>query len=243
MQQQADAELAIIQGRHEAEMGILDSALSAGIISQDDAAAAKERADKRKIQKENKVAKKMFDAQKKIDMQTAIFTGISSTAQAVAQAFANSPHPIAAAVFAGISTAAIAASTAMNIKGISQRKFVPKKFADGGMVHGASHAEGGVPFTVRGNGGYEMEGGEFIVNKESAKNNLAELERINGKTRTGKRKFATGGTVAENLESTNSSINEALLEALNKPVRAFVTTQDLEKSESERNALSKKTSY
>ena len=88
-----------------------------------------------------------------------------------------------------------------------------------------------------------MEGGEFIVNKESAKNNLAELERINGKTRTGKRKFATGGTVAENLESTNSSINEALLEALNKPVRAFVTTQDLEKSESERNALSKKTSY
>jgi hypothetical protein len=243
MQQQADAELAIIQGRHEAEMGILDSALNAGIISQDDAAAAKERSDKRKIQKENKVAKKMFDAQKKIDMQTAIFTGISSTAQAIAQAFANSPHPLAAGIFAGISTAAIAASTAMNIKGISQRKFVPKKFADGGMVHGASHAEGGVPFTVRGNGGYEMEGGEFIVNKESAKNNLAELERINGKTRTGKRKFATGGTVADNLESTNSSINDALLEALNKPVRAFVTTQDLEKSESERNALTKKTSY
>jgi len=243
MQQQADAELAIIQGRHEAEMGILNSALSAGIISQDDAAAAKERADKRKIQKENKVAKKMFDAQKKIDMQTAIFTGISSTAQAIAQAFANSPNPVAAGIFAGISTAAIAASTVMNVKGISQRKFVPKKYADGGMVHGASHAAGGVPFTVRGNGGYEMEGGEFIVNKESAKNNLAELERINGKTRTGKRKFATGGTVADNLESTNSSINEALLEALNKPVRAFVTTQDLEKSESERNALTKRTSY
>ena len=243
MQQQADAEIAIIQGRHDAEMGILDSALNAGIISQDDAAAAKERADKRKIQKENKVAKKMFDAQKKIDMQTAIFTGISSTAQAIAQAFANSPNPIAAGIFAGISTAAISASTAMNVKGISQRKFVPKKFADGGMVHGASHSEGGVPFTVRGNGGYEMEGGEFIVNKESARNNLAELERINGKTRTGKRKFATGGTVSENLESTNNSINEALLEALNKPVRAFVTTQDLEKSESERNALSKKTSY
>lgn len=243
MQQQADAELAIIQGRHEAEMGILNSALSAGIISQDDAAAAKDRADKRKIAKENKVAKKMFDAQKKIDMQTAIFTGISSTAQAVAMAFANSPNPVAAAIFAGISTAAVAASTAMNIKGISQRKFIPKKYADGGMVHGASHAEGGIPFTVRGNGGYEMEGGEFIVNKESAKNNLAELERINGKTRTGKRKFATGGTVSENLESTNNSINEALLQALNKPVRAFVTTQDLEKSESERNALSKKTSY
>lgn len=243
MQQQADAELAIIQGRHEAEMGILDSALNAGIISQDDAAAAKDRADKRKIQKENKVAKKMFDAQKKVDMQTAIFTGISSTAQAIAQAFANSPNPAAAAVFASISAAAIAASTAMNIKGISQRKFIPKKFADGGMVEGASHAQGGVPFTVRGNGGYEMEGGEFIVNKEAAKNNLAELERINGKTRTGKRKFATGGTVTESTDDSTTAMNEALIEALSKPVRAFVTTQDLEKSESERNALAKKTSY
>ena len=244
MQQQADAELAIIQGRHDAEMNILDSALNAGIISQDDAAAAKERADKRKIDKENKVAKKMFDAQKKLDMQTAIFTGISSTAQAIAMAFANSPNPVAAAVFAGISTAAIAASTAMNIKGISQRKFIPKKYADGGMVNGPSHAQGGIPFTVRGNGGYEMEGGEFIVNKESAKNNLAELERINGKTRTGKRKFATGGTViSESSDNSVSSINEALIEALSRPVRAFVTTQDLDKSESERNALSRKTSY
>jgi hypothetical protein len=243
MQQQADAELAIIQGRHDAELNILDSALNAGIISQDDAAAAKERAEKRKIQKENKVAKKMFDAQKKVDMQTAIFTGISSTAQAVAMAFANSPNPVAAAVFAGISTAAIAASTAMNIKGISQRKFIPKKFADGGMVNGPSHSQGGIPFTVRGNGGYEMEGGEFIVNKEAAKNNLAELERINGKTRTGKRRFATGGVVSESSDNSTSSVNEALIEALSKPVRAYVTTQDLQKSESERNALSRKTSY
>ena len=88
-----------------------------------------------------------------------------------------------------------------------------------------------------------MEGGEFIVNKEAAKNNLAELERINGKTRTGKRKFATGGTVTESTDDSTTAMNEALIEALSKPVRAFVTTQDLEKSESERNALAKKTSY
>ena len=242
MQQQADAELAIIQGRHDSEMGILNSALQAGIISQDDAAAAKDRADKRKIAKENKVAKKLFEAQKKIDMQTAIFTGITSTAQAIAQAFATNAS-VVAPIFAGISTAAIAASTAMNIKGIGQRKFVPKKFADGGMVYGDSHAQGGVPFTVRGNGGYEMEGGEFIVNKEAAKNNLAELERINGKTRTGKRKFATGGAVSDVGDGSYASMNEAMLDALSRPVRAYVTTQDLQKSESERNALAKKTSY
>lgn len=242
LQQQADAELIIIQGRHDAEMGILDSALNAGIISQEDAANAKERADKRKIQKENKVAKKMFDAQKKQDMQTAIFTGISSTAQAIALAFSKN-SPIEASIFAAISSAAIASSTAMNVSGINKRKFIPKKFADGGMVEGASHAQGGVPFTVRGNSGYEMEGGEFIVNKEAVRSNLAELERINGKTRTGKRKFATGGQVLSESATDNSGFSEAVLEALNKPVRAFVTNQDLTTSDSERNALSKKTSY
>ena len=84
---------------------------------------------------------------------------------------------------------------------------------------------------------------ENIVNKEAAKNNLAELERINGKTRTGKRRFATGGVVSESSDNSTSSVNEALIEALSKPVRAYVTTQDLQKSESERNALSRKTSY
>lgn len=242
LQAQADAELAIIQGRHEAEQGIVDAALQAGIISQEDGFAAKERLEQKKIDKENKVAKKLFDAQKKQDMQTAIFTGVSSTAQAIAKAFANSPNPVQAGIFAAISAAAIAASTAMNIKGIGARKFVPKKYADGGMVHGKSHAQGGIPFTVNNQSGYEMEGGEYIVNKESAKNNLAELDRINGKTRTGKRKFATGGQVA--IDNTSGDdFNEAILEALNRPVRAFVSDQDLTKSDSERKALARKTSY
>lgn len=128
------------------------------------------------------------------------------------------------------------------MKAISKRKFVPQKYEDGGLVYGNSHARGGVPFTVKGKGGYEMEGGEFIVRKEAVKNNLAELERINGKTSKPTRKFATGGIVP-NVVDNDGGLNSSILEALNRPVRAYVTDQDLAKSESERRALSKKSSY
>lgn len=233
-------ELEVIQGRYDEEANIRNGALEAGVISQEAATEAEERANKKRIDKENAANRKLFEAQKKRDKEDAIFTGLSSTAEALALAFAEYPTPIAP-IMAAISAAAIASSTAMNIKAISKRKFVPQKYAEGGMVYGASHAAGGVPFTVRGQGGYEMEGGEYIVNKEAVKDNYDELERINGKTKGVKRKFATGGSVQ--YDSTSDAINEALIEVLSQPVRAYVTDQDLAKSESERRALTEKTSY
>jgi hypothetical protein len=240
IQEQVARELEVIQGRYDREAEIRNSALNAGIISQEQAFEAEQRANKKKIDQENKVNKKLFDAQKKRDTQEAIFTGLTSTAQAIANAFAKN-LPAVAVVLASISAAAIAGSTAMNLKAISSRKFVPQKYADGGIVEGKSHAQGGVPFTVSGRGGYEMEGGEFVVNKQATKEHLEELIRINGKTKSNKRYLATGGIVT--AESTSDDINKAILEALSKPVRAYVTDQDLAKSESERRALTRKISY
>ena len=240
LKEQAQRELEIIQARYDDEASVRDSALQSGIISQETAIRAEERANKRKIDNENKINKKLFEAQKKQDKQTAIFTGIASTAQAVANAFAKR-LPATAIVLSAISAAAIAGSTALNIAAISKRKFIPQKYAEGGMVHGRSHSQGGVPFSVNGSGGYEMEGGEYIVNKEATKNNIAELERINGKTRRSQTRFASGGYVAE--RETNDEILALIAENLNKPVRAYVTDQDLETSISEREALTKKISY
>ena len=241
IKEQNERELALISERYENEKGIVDASLQAGIVSQEQAQEANERLRRKKIDAENKANKTLFEAQKKRDKEEAIFTGISATAQAIAAAFARDT-PVVATVMAAISAAAISASTAMNIGAIGKRKFVPQKYADGGLIEGRSHSQGGVPFTVSGYGGFEAEGGEYIVNKEATRNNLAELERINGKTRTGKRKYATGGIVSADDVNSNG-FNEALLEALNRPVRAYVTDQDLSKSESERNALSLKTSY
>lgn len=240
LQEQIDLELSLLEERFTREADMRNAALESGIISQEQAVEAEKRANKRKIDEENRVNKKLFEAQKKRDTEEAIFRGLSDTATAVSRAFAQNTPPVAI-VLAAISAAAIATASAANLKAISARKFVPQKYAKGGMVYGRPHSQGGVPFSVNGQGGYEMEGGEYIVNKESTRKHLAELERINGKTIKGKAHFATGGQVAG---TTNSDEYMSLVvEALNKPVRAYVTNQDLAKANSEREALTKKTSY
>lgn len=240
LKEQNARELEEISNRFDREANIIQASVSNGIISQEQGIEADERIRRKKIANENKANKKLFEAQKKRDKEDAIFQGLSATASAVAVAFSKT-LPTTAVVLAAISAAAIAASTAMNVGAISKRKFVPQKFAEGGVIQGKSHAQGGVPFTVAGRGGFEAEGGEFIVNKEATSKHLDELKRINSKTKTSSYKFATGGQVVS--VNTDSDMNKALLEAFNRPVRAYVTEQDLAKSDSERKALSRKTSY
>jgi hypothetical protein len=68
----------------------------------------------------------------------------------------------------------------------------PIKHARGGMVHGPSHAHGGVSFMV-GNKLHELEGGEAVINKKAAKKHAGILSAINEST--GGKKFATGGFI------------------------------------------------
>lgn len=240
LQEQTERELDLIKERFDKEKSIRDSALESGIISQKDAIAAEERARKKMIDKENAAKKKLFDATQKQQKQDAIIGGLISIAKATALAFATNLPPVAA-LMAAIAAASISASTAVQLKGINQRKFIPKKYAEGGLVEGRSHAQGGVPFTVSGRGGYEMEGGEYIVNKEATKKHLAQLEAINGKVSRSTTHFASGGRV-DNVNEANI-VTEELIEVLSRPVRAFVTDQDLAESQSEREALTKKVSY
>jgi len=65
-----------------------------------------------------------------------------------------------------------------------------KKFADGGMVQGASHAKGGVKFAVGGRV-HELEGGEAVINKRSTAMYRDELSSMN--QAGGGVKFADGG--------------------------------------------------
>ena len=56
----------------------------------------------------------------------------------------------------------------------------PKKYAEGGLLEGRSHAQGGIPV---GNTGIEVEGNEFVTNKRTTAQNLALLQFINSKKR------------------------------------------------------------
>ena len=53
-----------------------------------------------------------------------------------------------------------------------------QKFANGGLLNGKSHQQGGIPV---GNTGIEVEGNEYIVNKVTTTKNLPLVEFINSK--------------------------------------------------------------
>jgi len=153
-------------------------------------------------------------------------------------------EPITTALKAKISAALAVASFGAEIAAINSKQFVPKRFAKGGIVNGPSHSEGGVPFSVQGQGGYEMEGGEFVVNKRATAMHKGLLEKINDSYKTrpmsGKHMFANGGLVtAQANESVDylKAIAEATVSTAiqtSKPMRAFVSSKDLRSNDTER---------
>lgn len=113
---------------------------------------------------------------------------------AVALGIANS---IALAPFTGgLPGSAIAASVGAVQTGIISAqlaKLKPQKFANGGMLEGPSHDQGGIPV---GSTGIEVEGGEFIVNKNATRAFLPLLKAINGVGSDGPR-FSDGGKLPQ----------------------------------------------
>lgn len=104
--------------------------------------------------------------------------------------------PFRAAAAAGIAIASGLANVA---------KINAVKFADGGLLVGDSHANGGIPFTVNGQSGFEAEGGEAIINKRSTAMFRPLLSAIN-EAGGGKRFFADGGLTPV-MSGVNSSVS------------------------------------
>lgn len=136
-----------------------------------------------------------------------IASAVMSTAVAVTNALALQPF------WVGIAMAAVAAAMgAVQIAMISKQKI----YAKGGEIDGPSHKQGGVKIRTK-KGTAEVEGKEFITNKETTQKNLPLMYYINSqrrelteddfhdffnkKTRTVKptsgMKFADGGTMPE----------------------------------------------
>ena len=89
--------------------------------------------------------------------------------------------------------ASIAAILAQTIQGLGDKKArggMIEEYANGGMVHGRSHAQGGEKFAVGGRV-VELEGGEAVINKRSTamfRNQLSAMNVAGGGV-----KFADGG--------------------------------------------------
>ena len=138
-------------------------------------------------------------------------------------------NPLADAIIKGILIAATIATTIMQINTINAQSPPTAElggimddsfFADGGMVHGKSHAQGGEKFSVGGRVA-ELEGGEAVINKRSTAMFKPMLSQMN--VAGGGKKFADGGMVfadggmtfdADSMAN-ESFIADALVDQLN----------------------------
>lgn len=105
------------------------------------------------------------------DKQNKIVQATINTFTAVSNALAVQPW------FVGLALSAVALGLGMaNVAKISSQQYM----ADGGLLQGKSHAQGGIPV---GNTGIVAEGNEYIVNKNTTMKNLPLLEYINSQRR------------------------------------------------------------
>jgi hypothetical protein len=213
----------------KANKGLLD----AGIINNAQYADRKRKLEQDEYEKSNKLMEKQFNAEKKAKKQQAtidyaisianiaigLMEGVSGMG-VLAPAFYASMM----AVMTGLATGQYAAKMAA----INKEKYVPQKYEDGGYVTGASHADGGIKFSVGGEV-REMEGGEYIVNRSSTAKYRSLLESINNDT-------------LSSTQSNSGANMAALVEALNRPVRAYIVSADIGKDNKYRTIVTDKTS-
>lgn len=120
-----------------------------------------------KKQEELKKKQVEIDRQmKRVQQKQAIAQAIMNTFSGATMALATYPWP-----FSGVIAGIVTALGLANVAQISSQKF-----AEGGLLKGRSHSQGGIPV---GNTGIEVEGNEYVVNKYSTNHNLSLLEFIN----------------------------------------------------------------
>lgn len=93
--------------------------------------------------------------------ELAVAAAIVQTLQAAIAAYQSG----ASIPIVGVALGPIMAAAALAFGFAQVGQMKQEKFADGGIAQGPSHDQGGIPFTVAGHGGYEMEGDEIILTK------------------------------------------------------------------------------
>lgn len=189
-QMKLESDLEKIEERRNAEIEAVENSTLSEEEKQAKIASINDKYDKQAEEKRKASAKR----EKAIALTTALINGALAVTQAIAQ-FGPPPSP---AGIAGIAAAAV--TTAIQVASIAKQKYAEGgviPFADGGMITGALHSAGGVPFSVGGQM-MEAEGGELIVNRNiwSRPDLVRSISEMNAMT-GGKRFFASGGVVPQ----------------------------------------------
>jgi chromosome segregation ATPase-like protein len=193
LQEQGATELEIeaeqLRQRHEKEKEELDESLTNNKISHEMyynqlnlliRKQAKEELDLKKKTEESKLALTQ-SVLGQIKGMTGEHTALSKAA-AIAEATINTYLGVSKAISQGMPMGAVTAAITLAAGMANVQKIVSTetdKYEAGGLIVGKSHASGGVPFTVAGRGGFEAEGGEYIINKRATAMYFPVLEAIN----------------------------------------------------------------
>ena len=193
LQEQGAAEWEIqaeqLRQKHEKEREELDESLDNNKISHEMyynqlnlliRKQAKEELDLKKKTEESKLALTQ-SVLGQIKGMTGEHTALSKAA-AIAEATINTYLGVSKAISQGMPMGAVTAAITLAAGMANVQKIVSTetdKYEAGGLIVGKSHASGGVPFTVAGRGGFEAEGGEYIINKRATAMYFPVLEAIN----------------------------------------------------------------
>jgi len=124
--------------------------------------------------------------------------GINLAAELSAISLNAAKNPANAITFgaAGISQAAVLSGIAVALAAVNSTAVAAQKFAKGGIIQGASHANGGVPIM---GGTAEVEGNEIILHKGVTANPSLRAAASQLNVLGGGNKFADGGILSNNL--------------------------------------------
>ena len=237
MNNKFEREMASINERHDINQQDLSDEMDSELAQAEGNAQAQEdirekfaerkRVDDAKREAEiTKVKKKQFMMNKVNQIISAVINGAVAITMAAAQTGIGAvvAAPIMAALV-GAQIAAIASQKFVGAKGglipESDQKLEfggvvrpDQVMADGGMVIGKSHAQGGEKFRAGGRV-VELEGGEAVINKRSTKMFHSQLSSMN--VAGGGKKFQQGGI----MPGTSNMVNESGLGNMNTIVEAL----------------------
>lgn len=187
-----------------------------GIVGEDEAAAKK----RLEIQKEYEAQQKQIQKQARItSLRFALLGATANTAEAISKSIALYGGTPPAFIASAIAAAANAAQIAIILAQINQAQQLKKggfiKGQQGFVVKGPSHEQGGVMFA---NGGYNLEGGEAVINRVSTKQYGGLLSQINQ---------AGGGKPILVSSFDDSRIVDAIARQKSDPIRAYVVEQEI----------------
>jgi hypothetical protein len=188
---------------------------------QDQVVGDTEEANQKRIELESQYQKQKAEIEKRAAIKSLQFQ--------LAQAIVDGAQAVLSVIEIPPLAIAVGALAAAQIAIIAQQLQYAQSLASGGrirmgasgMVTGPSHENGGVMFA----GGYNLEGGESIVNRQASLNYSGLLSTIN----------QSGGGQPLINNASNSLMEERLLQAIakqkNEPIRAYVISSEITKSQ------------